>query len=113
MRSWTNWTILEGVAVLFAADASKESPMRLSVRALVPMFILIFCLLPALCHPQPPPASPPKPHPEVQALLDKGLQFKKEYRWNEALRLYEEALTKARALQDRAGEATLLSEIGI
>jgi hypothetical protein len=48
--------------------------------------------------------------PEVQALLDKGEAARKAYRWEEALRLFQEAREKAHALQDPAGEALALHE---
>src|SRR5687767_1861801 len=79
----------------------------------LPLFVcLLALLLPALCHPQTSPPDPPRPHPEVQALLEKSFQAQRDYKWQEALRLSEEALARARALQDKVGEARTLDSIG-
>ncbi len=56
--------------------------------------------------------APPKPHPEVQALLEQGDKARSTYRWEEALRVYDQALEKARGLNDRVGLATTLNNIG-
>src|SRR5690242_6646965 len=58
------------------------------------------------------PAAPPKPMAEVQTLLDKATTEGNAYHWDAALQLYNQALDKARALQDKAGEATTLNNIG-
>ncbi len=82
-----------------------------------PLWLLIALLALALppargsLQVQQPPA-PPKPHREVQVLLKQGEQARLAYRYPQALRLYNEALEKARALKDRAGEAEALHEIG-
>lgn len=54
-----------------------------------------------------------KPHPEVQALLDKGTEARAASRHEDALRLFNEALDKSRTLKDTAGEARALMNIGI
>jgi CHAT domain-containing protein/tetratricopeptide (TPR) repeat protein len=56
---------------------------------------------------------PPKPMPEVQALLDKGQEAAHAHRWDEALRYDQEALEQARALKDQAGQATALTATAI
>src|SRR5260221_9349929 len=57
--------------------------------------------------------SPPEPTREVQALLNRADQATKIYHWQEALRLYDQALEKSRVLKDGAGEASTLNNIGL
>jgi CHAT domain-containing protein/tetratricopeptide (TPR) repeat protein len=58
------------------------------------------------------PAEPPRPSAEVLALMEKGTQARLSGRWEESLRLYNEALSKARSLSDKAGEGRTLHEMG-
>lgn len=53
-----------------------------------------------------------KPAPEVQALINRGEQAMKGYRWQEALRVFGEAAARAHAIGDRVGEASALNESG-
>jgi len=53
-----------------------------------------------------------KVHPEVQALLLKALNLKEDGQWQEALRLYMQALDKAIAVKDETGQAVSLLLIG-
>src|SRR5437764_1021014 len=55
-------------------------------------------------------ASPqtPAPRPEVAALLEQGEKASQVYQYAQALDRYTQALTKARELQDRPGEASAL-----
>ena len=80
------------------------------------MLSLALALAAALPAPGAPaqPGSPPvpKPHPEVQALLDQGRAARAASGTEEALRLYQEALEKSRLLNDRAGEGRALLDIG-
>jgi CHAT domain-containing protein/Tfp pilus assembly protein PilF len=58
------------------------------------------------------PDARPQPHPDVQALAARGIQAQDLRRFEEALRFYNQALAKARALKDRVGEAGMLYGIG-
>lgn len=58
------------------------------------------------------PAQDPKPLPEVQALLDLGVQPAREFKWDEALRLYEDALKKAEELNDLYGQGLCWNRLG-
>lgn len=75
--------------------------------------LLILTLLPL---PGASAADPPKPAPEVQALLDKGKEAqgasRSEDALRDALRLFNEALEKSRALGDKVGEGNMLRNIG-
>ncbi len=84
---------------------------------------LLFCtraLLPVgqqplLAQPAPgavTPAAPPQPQPEVQALIEQGRAALTARKFDESLRLFEQTLARARALQDRVGEGTALNGIG-
>jgi CHAT domain-containing protein len=64
--------------------------------------------LPAQNAPLPAQNAPLQPQAEVQALLDRGVQAYRTQDMQEALRLYGEALEKARALKDSAGEVSAL-----
>jgi tetratricopeptide (TPR) repeat protein len=75
--------------------------------ALLSLLILTLLPLPGAAA-----ADPPKPAPEVQALLDKGNQAGAASRLEEALRLFNEALEKSRALGDKSGEGKALRSIG-
>jgi tetratricopeptide (TPR) repeat protein len=55
---------------------------------------------------------PPQPHPEVQALIVKSRAALTARQFDEALRLFEQALVRARALKDRVGEGTAVNGIG-
>src|SRR5688500_17273512 len=71
---------------------------------------------PVMAQESPPVAqipAPAKPHPEVQRLLDSAALLTKEFKWHDALERYKEARKKAQNLQDRAGEAIALGNIGI
>jgi CHAT domain-containing protein/Tfp pilus assembly protein PilF len=81
-----------------------------------PLCTLVFAFAFLLTAPPPLRAIPddtPKPTPEVQALLDKAEQAEAAYKHNDALRLYNEALAKAHALQDKPGEAWTLTNVGV
>src|SRR5262249_8467631 len=54
----------------------------------------------------------PQLHPEVAALLQKGVEAHRGRKFDESLRLYYEALTRALALSDRPGEARALPSTG-
>jgi hypothetical protein len=70
------------------------------------LLTLLLCLSLGLWRALPVVAQePPKPLPEVQALLDQGSQALLLSRQDEAARLYEQALQQARELKDRKGEA--------
>jgi tetratricopeptide (TPR) repeat protein len=58
------------------------------------------------------PAAPPAPNAEVAALLQKGIQAYRTSHFKESLGAFEEALARARALSDKAGEAAALQNIG-
>ena len=49
---------------------------------------------------------------EVQTLIDQADQESRAYHWQQALDGYQQALTKARSLQDKVGEAVTLNNIG-
>ena len=53
------------------------------------------------------------PHADTQTLLDKGKQADATHDYEAALRHYTEALEKARALSDKAGEAEALRQVGV
>src|SRR5207253_2091364 len=80
---------------------------------LLPGLALALLLVPGFhaAHAQKPP-NPPKPHPEVQALLDQGDAAKKSGKRDEALKLFTAAQDKARALRDQEGEAIALENAG-
>src|SRR5947209_2348138 len=54
----------------------------------------------------------PKPHPEVQSLLESANTLAKQQKWPDALKGFDEALTTARRLKDKDGEARTLASIG-
>lgn len=54
----------------------------------------------------------PEPNPDIMSLIIKGREASAAYRFSEALRLYNEALNKSRALNDKFGEANTLNDIG-
>lgn len=54
----------------------------------------------------------PKPKPEVQALLDSAQKPFSESKWEEAFRLYNEAIAKAQELGDSYGEAVAWQRLG-
>src|SRR5262245_42642245 len=86
--------------------------MMRPARGLLPglcLTLLAISLLPGAADP---PPSPPQATPAVMALIRRGLQAEADKRWDEALRLYQEALEDARAQRDRAGEAHALSVTG-
>src|SRR5207302_4365236 len=58
--------------------------------------------------------APPKwkPHPEVQALLDKADALATQKNWPDAEKGYDEALIAAHRLLDKYGEATTLFNLG-
>jgi CHAT domain-containing protein len=85
-----------------------QARLRLPLCALALAFMLT-AALPLRATPD----DTPKPTPEVQALLDQGKQAAQKYQFDQALRLYNEALEKARALKDKPGEAATLHKIGI
>ena len=57
--------------------------------------------------------SPPKPTPEVQALLNKAVAAQEKSDFKETLRLAEEALALAKERKDRCGEGVALRRIGL
>jgi len=54
----------------------------------------------------------PKPHADVQALLDKADALATQKNWPDAEKAYDEALIAARRLLDKCGEATTLFNVG-
>ena len=58
-------------------------------------------------------ASPPKPQPEIQALINQADKAERQYQWNEALHLLEAARQKAVSVKDRVGEATAINNVGL
>ena len=62
--------------------------------------------------PQAPQTQAPKPTPEVAAILERASQAAKAKRNDEAQRLYDEALAKAREASDAAGCAAALKRSG-
>lgn len=83
-----------------------SQPRRSAVLAYL-LCLMLSAPLRLIAHP-----TPPKPTPEVQALLDKGQAASDAFKYEEAHRLYTEALEKARALNDKAGEADALGNTG-
>src|SRR5262249_7366181 len=58
------------------------------------------------------PASTLKiPHPDVQALLDRAASLHSAQQWEDALKIYTEALNKAQSLKNRPGEAITLTNM--
>jgi CHAT domain-containing protein/tetratricopeptide (TPR) repeat protein len=77
------------------------------------LLVLTLHAAPSACQPLlAAPAEPPQPSAEVSVLLEKGSQAREATRWEESLRLYDEALTRARSLSDQPGEARALISIG-
>ncbi len=74
------------------------------------MLIALCCVSPRVTAAQNAPA---RPTPEVQALLDKGDQARRAYRWEEAQRLYGEAHKKAQDCKDGPGEGKALHNEGV
>lgn len=54
----------------------------------------------------------PQPTPEAQAVIDAGRKLEADAKLDEAVKLYEPALEKARAAGDRKGEGLLLIRLG-
>jgi CHAT domain-containing protein/Flp pilus assembly protein TadD len=101
--------------VLLRFDHVKEKAAmsRLPCR-LLSLLILSLLLRPAILPPlDAAPGESPKPHPEVQPLLNKANEAYQTSKFDEALRLYSDALEKARALKDRVSEASALNDTGI
>jgi tetratricopeptide (TPR) repeat protein len=71
--------------------------------------LFAFCLLPFTFAA---PTELQLPGPEVGLVLLKANQAYQDRKWDEALRLFNEALTKSRALKDKAGEAAALFFLG-
>src|SRR5260221_599082 len=86
--------------------------LRLSFSLMIVLLLLFHTGVPLSAQNAAPPSSS-KPAPEVQALLDRGLEAEKSTRLEDALRLYNAALEKSRAIPDQIGEATVLTQIGI
>ncbi len=95
------------------------------MRLYKPLVLLCAALLcataasPRSVRAQPPPASPAAPQPpafqaspDVKILLDKGKTESDARHWPQALGAYEQALAKAIAEMDKAGEAKSLNSIG-
>lgn len=84
----------------------------LKICAAVSLFLLTatvspFC--PAVCAQT---NNAPKPAPEIQALLDQARTLRRARKFAEAEPLYQQALDKSRATQDKAGEVLTLSGYG-
>jgi CHAT domain-containing protein/Tfp pilus assembly protein PilF len=52
-------------------------------------------------------------HPDVDALIQRATEARQQQREQEALRLYQQAIETARALHDRAGEASAHHNMGV
>ncbi len=52
-------------------------------------------------------------HPDVDALIRKAMEARQQNRWREAQTLYQQAIERARALSDRAGEASAWHNLGV
>mgnify|MGYP001773397747 CR=1 FL=1 len=52
-------------------------------------------------------------HPEVDALIRKALEARQQDRWQDALSYYQQAVERARTLNDRAGEASAWHNLGV
>ena len=62
--------------------------------------------------PQSATQTPAQPTPDAQKLLDAGNEEAKANHWQQARDAFEQALTKARSVNDKAGEAKALNNIG-
>src|SRR5207245_937614 len=56
---------------------------------------------------------PPQPSTEVEALVNKARQAYQAHKLPESLSLFNEAVARARALSDKAGEASALHSLGL
>ncbi len=86
----------------------------------LPLLICTLALLPIvqgplIAQPSAAPAAPPQsaPHPDVAALLEEADKAGQADNVEDSLRLFNEALAKARTLGDKAGEAITLHNIGL
>src|ERR1043166_5591835 len=75
------------------------------------LMLLLFCLPVSL--PAQEAASPPEISQAVKTLLIKSNQARDRYEWQDALTLLNQALIKARASGDKAGESVALNNTGI
>ena len=74
--------------------------------------VMILAWMGSMGIPQAPQTQAPKPTPEVAAILERASQAAKAKRNDEAQRLYDEALAKAREASDAAGCAAALKRSG-
>ncbi len=52
-------------------------------------------------------------HPEVETLIRQAMDARQQERWQDAQRLYQQAIERARALNDRVGEASAWHNLGV
>jgi CHAT domain-containing protein len=52
-------------------------------------------------------------HPEVEALIRRAIEARQQARWQDALDHYKQAIDRARALNDRPGEASAWHNLGV
>lgn len=54
----------------------------------------------------------PKPKPEIQILIDQGKKLNQEFKQDDAIKVFQDAIEKARALGDVQGEGVATQQIG-